>query len=417
MDQIKTYDQELKHLFDLDRFGSHMGLTRIKAVLKKLGNPESGLKIIHVTGTNGKGSVCAMVASILQNSGYKVGLYTSPHLVDFRERIRINGEMIPKKEFLELFKIVRSKKIKLTYFEFVTALAFLYFKEKKTDFLVLEVGLGGRLDATNVANPLISVVTNIELEHTDVLGETKEQIAYEKACIIKKDSVAVTNSKGKALDVIRKFAGKKNSEFIKAKNHVKKIHSDLEKQTIVYKDHKIDLPLLGDFQLENANTALEAIEALKNYGVNISQKNIKNGLENVFWPGRLEVVQKNPLIIMDCAHNPSGIKALKKFIKTLKYKKLIVVFGVSSDKDYKSMVKDLMPMADKIILTRARTQRALDPETIALNVKDGFFVDQDAKEAYEYARSLVSKNDLILITGSIYLVGDVKAFMAGKAKA
>jgi dihydrofolate synthase/folylpolyglutamate synthase len=356
-----------------------------------------------------------MIASILQSSGYKVGLYTSPHLVDLRERIRINGKMILKNEFLKLFKIVRSKKVKLTYFEFLTSLAFLYFKKQKVDFLVLEVGLGGRLDATNVANPLISVITNIELEHTDVLGDTVEKIAHEKACIIKKNSVAVTNSKGKALDVIRKFAEKKNSEFIKAKNHVKKIHSDLEKQIIVYKDQKINFPLLGDFQLENADTSLETLEALKNYGVKISQKNIKNGLEKTQWPGRLEVVQKNPLIIMDCAHNPSGIKALKKFIKTLKYKKLNIIFGVSSDKDYKSMVKDLMPMADKIILTRAKTQRALDPETIALNVKDGFFVDQNAKEAYEYAGSLASKNDLILITGSIYLVGDVKAFMYGKA--
>jgi dihydrofolate synthase/folylpolyglutamate synthase len=414
----REYEHALNYLLSLQRFGSKLGLKSIRTVLDKLGNPEKGMKVIHIAGTNGKGSVASMVASILSESGFRTGLYTSPHLIDARERIRINGEKISKKNFVRFFEKVRSKHAKLTYFEFLTTLAFLYFKEKKVDFLVLEVGLGGRLDATNVVESMVSVITNIAKEHTDVLGNTLERIAYEKAGIIKRHSLVITNAKGKAFEVIEEVAKKRHSKLIKVGKIPKKVNSDLEKQTIIYNGKRINLPLLGDFQLENVAIALKIIEVLKASEVKIPMTSIKKGLETVEWPGRLEIFQKNPLFIFDCAHNPAGVKAMKCFIEGLDYERMVLILGISKNKDYKGMLRKLIPLAGKIILTKANNPRAIEPEIMAKEIisndknKD-FIVIKDVKKAVGHAKSLAREKDLILVTGSIYLVGDVKASLRG----
>ncbi|HDD45908.1 MAG TPA: bifunctional folylpolyglutamate synthase/dihydrofolate synthase, partial [Candidatus Aenigmarchaeota archaeon] len=375
---------------------------------------EKELRAVHITGTNGKGSVASIIACILQAAGYKVGLYTSPHLIDFRERIRINGKMIPKNEVIRIFERVRSKKVKLSYFEFLTASALLYFKEKKVDFLVAEVGLGGRLDATNVIDSIVSVITNISLEHTDMLGNTIGKIAKEKACIIKDNSIVVSGVKDSvALKIIKKRAMEKNSKLIIAGNLVKRLSSDLEKQVIRYKNETIRFPLLGDFQLKNVSTALAVIEALKHYNVKIPLKCIKRGIEQVKWPGRMEIVKRKPLFIYDCAHNLHAIKAIKPFLKQLSYDKFIAVMSIMNDKDYKAMIKELEELADIFIFSKAENDRAVSPEILAKEVrKKRVIVEKNIKKAVTTGFSLSTPNDLVLVTGSIYFVGDVKRILA-----
>jgi len=405
------YERVLERLFSLYRFGSRMGLEQIKKILKELGNPQRGLKVIHVAGTNGKGSVCAMLASVLREAGYKVGMYTSPHLVDFRERIQVNGKMIPKKDVIRLYKLVKAKGIDLTYFEFITAMAFKYFSEQKVDVLVLEVGLGGRLDATNVVKPLVSVITNISKEHTEVLGEDIKLIAFEKAGIIKRNSVVVTNAKGEALDVIAQVSRERNSRLVKVQDKVKMTKWDLEKQRILYKGMEIYLPLLGDFQLENVNTALETLEQMRTFGFDIPDKKIKKGLEKTCWPGRVEILGQRPLFVLDCAHNPAGVKALKSFVLKLKYKRLILVMGVLADKDYRRMIKYMKPLAFRTIITRPRMYRALSPEIMGKEMKNHFIIRSNIRDALQEAKYLSERDDLILVTGSVYLIGNVKEML------
>ena len=390
------YGQVINYLYSLDRKkGSKLGLGNIKTLLKKIGNPENNLKYIHVAGTNGKGSVCAMVSSVLQEAGHKVGMYTSPHLEDFRDRFLINNKKISKNDIVRYFLKVRRFIDEQTFFEVITAMAFLYFHEKKVDFLVLEVGLGGRLDATNVVNPLLSVITNIDIEHTDFLGKTIEKIAYEKAGIIKKNIPVVTGAKNKPLLIIRKICKKRNSQLFVSKR---------------YKTLKLNLN--GSFQLENASIAVKVIDVLNQYyPLKISNKNIKNGLKNIKWPGRFDFIKKNMLV--DCAHNPAALRALVKELTNLKkekkYKKLILIIGILSDKDIKKMMGLIEPFSDKIIITKAETPRAEEPSKIKKFVKnkDKVKIIKNIKGAVKYAEKLAEKKDLILVTGSCFVVGEV----------
>ncbi len=363
----------------------------MKILLKKIHNPEKKLKIIHVAGTNGKGSVCAMLFSILGENGKKVGLYTSPHLKKFNERIRINDKLITDKEIIKYYLKLKPYITNQTFFEITTAMAFLYFYEKNTDYVVLEVGLGGRLDTTNVVKPLVSVITNIGIEHTDYLGDKIEKIAYEKAGIIKKNTTIVTGAKGKALGVIKTIAKKRNSPLIQNKK---------------YKISKNDISLKGSFQLENASTVVTTINALnKYYNLKINKNNVKNGLKKAKWPGRFQFIKKN--ILVDCAHNPDGIGFLIKESKKIKYKKLIVVIGLNNDKDIKKIINMLNPIANYFILTKAKYHRAADPKFISKYVKKEFKMIKDSKKALDFAKKTAKKKDLILITGSIFLVGEI----------
>lgn len=390
-----NYVQTLNYIYNLKgsehKGNFNLGLKNVKILLDKLGNPQNSLKVIHVAGTNGKGSVCAMISSILTEAGYKTGMYTSPHLKDFKERFLVNNKKISEQDLIKYFEKVKPLVTNQTFFEVITATAFLYFKEKKVDFLVCEVGMGGRLDATNLVNPLVSVITNIGLEHKEYLGETLEEIAYEKAGIIKKNKPVVTGAKGTALNVIKKIAKEKNSKLY-----------------IIKKPKNISLRLNGKFQLENASIALKAVEILKGgYKLKVSNESIKKGLLKTKWYGRLEFISKN--ILVDCAHNPPAIKALKKELLKIrdKYKKLYLIIGILKDKDYKEMLKELVPLTDEIILVKPKIPRALEPKILAKEIKKDCIIIKDAKEALKYAKKTAGKDDLILVTGSIYVVGEV----------
>lgn len=380
----------LKYLYSLESKKFKQNLINMRILLKKIHNPEKKLKIIHVTGTNGKGSVCAMLSSILQDSKYKVGLYTSPHLKKFNERIRINNNLIADKEIIKYYLKLKPYITNQTFFEITTTMALLYFYEKKVDYVILEVGLGGRLDTTNVIKPLVSVITNIGIEHTDYLGNKIEKIAYEKAGIIKKNIPTVTGAKDKALVTIKKIADNRKAPLILNKKH---------------KNLKLDF-LKGNFQLENASIAITTIETLnKFYNLKINKNNIKNGLKKAKWPGRFQFIGKN--ILVDCAHNPDGIKSLIKEIKKLSYNKLILVVGISIDKDIKKIIEMLNPIADYFILTKAKYHRAADPNFISKYVKKEFKIIKDNKKALNFAKKTAKKQDLILVTGSIFLVGEI----------
>lgn len=400
------YEQVINYLYSLERIkGSRLGLGRIKELLGKLDNPEKGLKVIHVAGTNGKGSVCAILDSVLRAKGYNVGMYTSPHLIEFRNRFKVNGKAITKKEFLYYFKKIKKHISDQTFFEVITAIAFLFFKDKKVDHVLLEVGLGGRLDATNVVKPLVSVITNISLEHTEILGKDIEQIAREKGGIIKKGIPVVTGAKGKALFTIRKIAKKRNSRLTLSKVY-RKTNGKFDLNG--YKGLKLNLK--GNFQLENSGIAAAVVEVLnKTYSLGITKDNIKKGFSDVDWIGRLQFIDKN--VLVDCAHNPAGMKALSLEIKELREKKgirnVITIIGILNDKDVKKMIRITEQVSENLILVKADTSRAEEPEVIMRYVKDkkNAIIIEDVKKALEYAKKTYSKKDLILITGSCYVVG------------
>ncbi len=417
------YGSVLHELYSLDIKKWTLGLDRIEDLLKKLNNPEKNLKCIHVAGTNGKGSVCAMIHSILMDAGYKVGLYTSPHLKRFNERIRINNSLISDKDIVKHYLKVKKHVDGQSFFEITTAMAFLYFFEQKVDFVVLEVGMGGRLDATNVVAPLVSIITNIGLEHTQFLGNTLEKIAYEKAGIIKEGVTTIASAEGIALVAIKKISNERKSPLIiidKNKMKIKKIKSgnagykaNESKNAFIknywafdYGSYKnLALGLNGRFQAYNATMALEAIKVLKNNcKVKVSEKNIANGLKNVKWPGRLQFLEKN--ILIDCAHNPHGFSVLAKELRDFDYKKLTVILGFSNDKDIKKISKIVNPLVRGVILTKSSNERAIEPEEIKYCF-DNPIIIKNPKKALNYAKKIAKKEDLILIAGSIFLVGEI----------
>jgi dihydrofolate synthase/folylpolyglutamate synthase len=373
MQLTKLSNKSLNQIFSIERKKKKFNLNKLNKFLDKTNHPEKQLKAIHIAGTNGKGSVCAMMNSVLTEAGYKVGMFTSPHLVKINERFRINNKLISNKELAKLTKKVnqlqKQLKIDLSFFETLTVIAYLYFKEKNPDYVILETGLGGRLDATNTCNPILTIITNISLEHTDVLGNTIQQIAKEKAGIIKKNIPVITNATKQPLKIIKQIAKKKNSKVIKAKNHVK-------------------TNLKGIFQLENAKIASTALKQLK-----IPTKYIKKGLNKVIWPGRFDVKQN---IILDGAHNPAGIKALMKSINF----KPTIIFGAMQDKNIKEMAKFLK--YKKIILTKINIAKATSPKKMKKYFKEPILTN-NLKQAIKQAKKY---NNQILITGSIYLVGE-----------
>ena len=381
-----NYEQAISWLYSLGPHKTDLGLDKVKCLLEKLGNPHKTLNCIHVAGTNGKGSVCAMVSTILTKAGYTTGMYTSPHLISFSERIQINGKPISNKDLAALVKKIKPRYKGQTFFEVITTLAFLYFKQNDVDYLVLEVGLGGRLDATNVVEPLLSIITNIDIEHTEYLGKTKKEIAFEKAGIIKKKKPALTGAKGVALEVIKKKAKESNSDLSLAKEH-KGIKTNLN----------------GAFQKQNANIAATAVEMLNRiYGLNIKADTLKKALMSVDWPGRFQLIKKN--ILVDCAHNPAAAKELRKEIVRIKGKKVLVI-GMLKDKDYRSFVDVLAPLFEEIVVTKPKIIRSVDPRKIAEKIKVPCTIKEDVKEAFHYAASKPGR--LVVVAGSIYVVREV----------
>jgi dihydrofolate synthase/folylpolyglutamate synthase len=393
------------------------GLKAISELLSRLGNPQNSYKIILIAGTNGKGSTAAMIASILCSAGYKVGLYTSPHLVDVRERIVINGKKIPLKEFNRTIADVKDKKEQpVTYFEFLTAVAFVYFQRQKVDIAVLEVGLGGRLDATNVCKPLVSVITNISLDHMDYLGNTLDSIAREKAGIIKQKGICITAAKqNKVLEVLKNVCLRRRAKLycLSSDIKIKKQKDGILNYEGLYRNLKnLKIPLQGDHQLSNAALALAAIELCEKKGFSIADTAIYAGLKNTHWEARLEVLQNQPFFLLDGAHNPAGISVLcRSFKKDFSYRRLILIFGALADKDYRRMLQKIVPLASIIILTQLKTKRAVPVNDIMETVKKmGYpaIVTENVKQAIERAQAMAKKQDLICATGSFYLAGEVK---------
>jgi dihydrofolate synthase/folylpolyglutamate synthase len=379
-----------KYLASLDKFGINFGLKRITHLLRKLDDPQRKFNSIHIAGTNGKGSTAAMIATILKEAGYKVGLYTSPHIVDYTERIKVRGNDISKRDLTAaLAKVKRASrgmKSKPTIFEVLTAAAFLYFAEKKVDIAVVEVGMGGRLDATNVLTPLVSVITNIDLEHTEVLGKTIRKIAAEKAAIIKPGVPVVTaERKPAALNVMKKFAVKNGSLLVQVSS----------------KERGVRGKLIGDHQKANRVCAIAAVRLA---GIKASRKQIMNGLEKTEWPGRFQIISRKPLVIADGAHNPAGAKALRVTIEKLFPHKFTIIFGCQKTKDYKKILSELQPIAKRIIITSSSHKQAQDPRKIARWVR-GKMTAHLAPSAS--AASLVwDGRSPLLVTGSIFLVAD-----------
>jgi len=412
----------MKYLNSFGRFGSKFGLERIKEVLRLLGNPQDDFKSVHLAGTNGKGSVTEMVSSILQEAGFRTGRYTSPHLDDFRERIEVDGAPITKEELNSLVErtkplipAVEKKASHPTFFEVTTAIAFKYFSERKVDYAVVEVGLGGRLDATNVIAPEMSIITNIGLEHTDILGKTIGAIAHEKGGIIKPGIPVVTaERKREALEVFENICRERGAELILVyKNAViRNVRCDLtgcafNLRTKVRNYDKLKVPLLGEHQIENAALSVLAAEQL-----GIEEKYIRSGLQKAKWPGRLEIIQKKPLLVMDSAHNPPAMRILRNSLKLFRYDKLILVIGVMKDKTIGDILREIAPAADYIIINKPNLERAAQPEVIMNEAKKygkQVKIVEDVKASVKYAKSLAGKKDMVLVTGSIYMLSEARA--------
>ncbi len=392
------------------------GLSRIRKLLKILGKEELDFLSIHITGSNGKGSTATFISSVLTEAGYKVGLYTSPHLVDFRERIKINNRMIPPKKLNILIEKVKeaSKGLNITYFEAVTAIGFLYFACENVDIAVVEVGLGGRLDATNVITPKISIITSISLEHTNYLGNTIEKIAKEKSGIIKKGiPVVVGRMDEKACKVIERCANKKNSAiFIEGRDFTSYGNSYLF--DVVFND-KVNKGLLlkmkGDHQVLNASLAVVALEVLKK-DFPWNMKDLKNGLKSAYIEGRMTVIsRKKPLIILDGAHNPDSAKILRKALDKYFFPyKPIFIIGILKDKDKEKFLSNLSISGCKVIVTQPKIDRAYPKEELFEIVKKytkDVYLCKDIKNSLKYAKGIVQKDEVICVCGSLYLTGEV----------
>jgi dihydrofolate synthase/folylpolyglutamate synthase len=423
-----TYDETIKYLYSLEKFGIRLGLENISALLIILDNPHNKFKSIHIAGTNGKGSTAAMTASILQSAGYKTGLYTSPHLEDFRERIMINGVMIPEGDVIELTEEIRSKMkgLQLTFFEFTTAMAFLYFEREKVDFAVLEVGMGGRLDATNVLNPALSIITEIDIEHTEHLGEDIKSITKEKGGIIKDNgTVILSSSKPDVIETIESICEEKKAKLYRFdKDFIgERENTDIHSQQFKFREmlslrgkaeaisHSFEISLLGKYQITNASTAVKAALLLKGMGFDIGVESIRRGIKNVQWSGRLEIVSDNPIIILDGAHNPAAAKVLSEELKGMRINKLILIIGILKDKDYKGIISFLAPIADYVIVTKPKTNRVRESEDLkneSLRYTDRVEVIEDIPDAVKKAKNLASADDLICITGSFFTVGEAR---------
>ena len=421
------------YIYDLTKYGIKLGLKNINYLLYLLGEPHKRLKIIHIAGTNGKGSTCSIISSILQSEGYKVGLYTSPHLVNFTERFKINNKPINKEKVCALLEKIKPcvNKVKNTpsyghptFFEVITSMAFLYFFEEQVDFLVLETGLGGRLDATNVCEPLISVITHIDYDHMDKLGNSLKEIAREKGGIIKSGGIVISSEQyEEAYKEIKVIADEKNSLIYSVGKEIifQIITSNLKGVTFDLKgiDHeykKLHIPLLGRHQAENSAAAISAVEALKIRGISISEKAIRTGLEKVKWTGRLEVIQNNPTLVLDGAHNPNGIKIMRDAMKEIFfYQRLILLLAIFSDKDYKKMIEIIVPEADMVIASQTNNPRATPAQLIAQEAAQyieqyKIIVTENIPQAIICALENAQENDLIWITGSLYTVGEAKRY-------
>jgi dihydrofolate synthase / folylpolyglutamate synthase len=431
------FDETLSYLYGLQKFGTKLGLENTLSLMGLLGRPHEKARFLHVTGTNGKGSVSALASSALIAAGHRTGLYTSPHLVSFTERIKVNGAEVSEQGVVELADRLRGlvdenmPELKPTFFEFTTAMAMDYFAREGAEVVVLEVGMGGRLDSTNVALPECSVITNVELEHTEYLGGTIQEIASEKAGIIKPGvPLVTTEARPATLDYLKGVcAGRGSDIFVLGRDF------DFRFKGCTWERGRVvqvmdwfgpggDIPdleirLVGEHQLVNAAAAACAIAVMDRRGVKAGHDAVREGFRNAAWPGRLEVVSDRPLTVLDGAHNTASAAKLAAAVNKYfqgRYRRLILVAGVLSDKDSGSMLALLAPLADEVVLTQADYARATPADELLSMLPSGALavVKKSVPEAVGYAFSAASPEDMVLIAGSLYVVGEAKAYLDDK---
>jgi len=432
MDTTISYNKCLALMYSMRRFGIKLGLDLIAGILKKLGEPQNQYKTIHIAGTNGKGSIASGLSSILKCAGYKTGLYTSPHLIKFNERISVDKIDISDENVVKAYEAVKrscNADREPTFFEFSTAMAFYEFKLQKVDAAIIETGMGGRLDATNIISPQLSIISNISIEHKMYLGSTIEKIAYEKGGIIKEKTPVITGAKQKkALLVLEKIAKEKNAPL-----HIygKDFSIRRNKKKIAFKYFGIEnsvlenmkTSLIGNHQIDNAALVIAACELLNKKNIfKISSDHIREGLEKNRWKGRIERIfsdgninEDNIEIILDGVHNLAAAKNLANFLKENNQKKITMIIGILDDKPYKSILKSLISVCSKVIFTMPKIERAINSALLLKEAKK--IVEQkkevmaipSIKEALKYAIKTANKDELICISGSLYTVGEAKA--------
>ncbi|MBQ2973901.1 MAG: bifunctional folylpolyglutamate synthase/dihydrofolate synthase [Clostridia bacterium] len=419
-------NEAIEYIHSLEQFGIKPGMDRIRALCNALGNPQEKLKIIHVAGTNGKGSTSTMISNILRKSGYNTGLFISPYVSDFRERIQYNGNMIEKNELAgcvekvkEAIDFLSSDGIQPTEFEALTATAFCYFEKKNCDFVVLEVGLGGRLDSTNIINaPLVSVITSISLDHTAILGDTIEEIASEKCGIIKfgAETVVYPFQDEKAMEIIKNTCEKKHNSFrIPDIKNLSTEEETFDGTEVCYCGIKYKLPLAGKHMVYNSCTAIEAVKSLERFNFIISEESIKSGIEISVMPARMELIKKKPVIILDGGHNEGCAEALSLFVqKHLNNKRIIMVSSMMADKDYNSYLKKVVPFAETFISTKADVPRAL-PSDELMNAASEFCKNcydfPEPLKAVKAAINILQPEDAMIVCGSFYLAGEIREYL------
>lgn len=419
-----TFCEALDYIHSLLKFGIHPGLSRMDTLLQILGNPHKNIKCVHVAGTNGKGSTSTAISNVLIEAGYNVGLYTSPYVTDFLERVQYNGKPIDKELFSQCVEIIKPEIEKMsedgaqiTEFEALTATAFLCFSKLNVDVLVLEVGLGGRLDATNVIDtPLVNVITSLSLDHTGVLGDTIEKIAFEKCGIIKPNGTLVCayNQPESAMNVIKTICNERNNALIIPEQS----EIEITKQSIfgmhfIYKKQAYETSMSGTHQVQNMTTVIEAVNVLKNKGYNITEQNIKDGIKKTVLPARVEVISKNPLVILDGGHNEDGAKAFYNAVKECfdSNRKLFVIAGMMNDKAVEDSLKPLILKADTFVAVTPENPRAMKAEIlggIAKKYCHNVFVCDNANSSLDLIKPEITENDTLFVVGSLYLAGEVR---------
>lgn len=420
------YNKTLEYIHSFTRFGSQLSLDRMKKLLKKLNNPQNKLKFIHIAGTNGKGSTAQMCTEILINANYKVGTYTSPFVFDFRERFRVNNNMISKDEFVNIVNYINpyvneleNDGLNVTEFEMITAIGFEFFYRQNCDIVCLEVGLGGKFDATNVIDtPLASIITSISLDHTQILGDTIEKIAEEKAGIIKNNSDVISYplQDVDAISVFMKKCFNTNSSFIlpNAKN-VEILSNNISGSKFKYQNDEYSIKLVGEHQIFNAIAVIEAMSVINKKGFNINIDNIKNGLNSALMPARFQIINEKPLIILDGAHNEQSIHALTINLDKLNDKYKIAIVGMMKDKNYKQAIKEIALKCNAIITVPVDCPRAIDNKYLAEiatqycnNVYSIDDYNEAINKAYEIYKNNLPLESSIIVCGSFYLASDFK---------
>ena len=421
------YSSAVAYLYRLQKHGIKLGLTTITALMGRLGMPQTRYRTLHIAGTNGKGSTAAMAAAVLQAAGYRVGLYTSPHLVEFRERIRVNGELIAESQVAQLTEqlhVLCQPDLSPTFFEYTTAMAFQHFADSEVDIAVLEVGLGGRFDATNVVTPMACAVTTISLDHQEYLGTTRSSIAFEKAGIIKPGvPVVLGRLDDDARRAIEQVAGERQAPVFRL-NRDFHTEGDTPRQFsyrgLGMQYDGLTCALEGRHQLDNAACALALLGAAAPQGIAVTAEAVRTGLRVVNWAGRLEVVDHRPTILLDGAHNPAAATALADYLmhaaQSSRAHPVVLVLGMMRDKDHRGFVEPLRSLVDEVVLTQADLPRAATAQELLASLGGLLphpYVMPSLNEAMALARRLATPDGLVCVTGSLMLVGECKAWFRG----